>query len=293
MTNDQLKRMTPRERYLWFLRERHQVYLRRSRGLPWPWSDNPILQQYRFCNIHRELDATTRWFRSNYRDLHRDDPGVLLGTIIFRWFNRIQTGQLLLSSGLLDRWDHDRAVELLSACPGPIFTSAFVINAPTGMSKVRGVCKAVEMIKGVHIPKGSSLQQACTILHQYKHMGMFMAYEAVCDLYHTYLLEDAPDIYTWANLGPGCLRGIRRLYGEKVEPIHDNRTGNYGWTNSKPRIRPGEMERVAGLIPWVKDKLGFNFDMRDAEGSMCEFDKFERGLWDQGTAKKYTPPHQR
>jgi hypothetical protein len=48
-------------------------------------------------------------------------------------------------------------------------------------------------------------------------LGPFLAYEIVTDLRFTALLENAPDIMTWANPGPGAKRGITRLLDEHTE----------------------------------------------------------------------------
>ena len=39
----------------------------------------------------------------------------------------------------------------------------------------------------------------------------FMAYEVVTDLRHTKYLKNADDINTWANAGPGAVRGLNRI----------------------------------------------------------------------------------
>ena len=48
-----------------FAIERHKIYLRRSAGQPFPWTDDPILQKYKFNNIYRELDKTTIWIKDS------------------------------------------------------------------------------------------------------------------------------------------------------------------------------------------------------------------------------------
>ena len=61
-----------------------------------------------------------------------------------------------------------------------------------------------------------SLEQCWTWLRDFPYMGPFMAYEVVTDLRHTYLLRDANDIMTWANAGPGAMRGLNRLTGREL-----------------------------------------------------------------------------
>ena len=92
------------EKFFEFIDERHMIYLRRLRGKEYPWTTDPILQKYKFTNVFRENDATTVWFRENIREPMRDDPDVVMATIIFRWFNLISTGKLLVEHDLHRLW---------------------------------------------------------------------------------------------------------------------------------------------------------------------------------------------
>ncbi len=49
LITDVLK-LTPLERFLYLDRERHAIYLRRRAGMPKPWTDDEILQNYCFTN---------------------------------------------------------------------------------------------------------------------------------------------------------------------------------------------------------------------------------------------------
>jgi hypothetical protein len=71
-------------RFLYWIRERHSIYLRRKAGKPKPWTDDAILQNYFFTNPYRENDKTTVWFRETIREPLRNDPRVLMATVIFQ-----------------------------------------------------------------------------------------------------------------------------------------------------------------------------------------------------------------
>ena len=90
------------------------------------------------------------------------------------------------------------------------------------MNKVTGVAECIshmwkdkeyliEYMKNI-----SSLEDTWNKLRDYPYMGPFMAYEVVTDLRHTHLLENATDIMTWANPGPGAMRGLNRLTGREL-----------------------------------------------------------------------------
>ena len=50
----------PVQAFFDFCREREAIRLRRERGAPPPWSEDPIFQQARFLNIFREDDRGSR-----------------------------------------------------------------------------------------------------------------------------------------------------------------------------------------------------------------------------------------
>lgn len=126
-----------------------------------------------------------------------------------------------------------------------------------------------------------SLQEACAGFQLFPFLGSFMAYEIVTDLRHTYLLSGAPDIMTWANLGPGAIRGLLRLTGEFVPGPAD---GSY-------RAPHNASELMLALLAitqshFAKDNRFPKFELRDIEHSLCEVDKYIRVLNGEGQAKR-------
>jgi hypothetical protein len=270
------------EKFFNFLNERHLIYLRKTRKEEFPWTTDPILQRYKFTNVFRENDRTTVWFREHVRENMRDDIDVALATVIFRWFNLIETGQLLLEHGLFKNWDSDYCMEILQDQPQWV-TGAYIIKTPNGMNKLEGVCWAIDQIANdqnkfidsIYEAK-DSLKALWEVLMPYPYMGPFMAYEVVTDLRHTYLLRDATDILTWANAGPGAMRGLNRLAGRDLDfcrrthPWNDEMRNL--WEISRERLNPNLIDLS-------------QFEMREIEGGLCEFDKYSRILNEEGRTR--------
>jgi hypothetical protein len=147
MLVDDVLKLTPLERFLYWISERHAIYLRRQAGAPKPWTDDEILQNNFFTNPYREHDKTTTWFRTTVRDPLRDDPAVILATTIFRWFNLIETGEVLMggSTNLLLDWSEPEALARLSSVP-KVFTGAFMVNSPAGKPKLEEVCRRITKV---------------------------------------------------------------------------------------------------------------------------------------------------
>jgi hypothetical protein len=64
------------EEFMKFIVEREAVRAAREYGKPWPWTADPILQQYKFCNVQREDDRVTRWVATNWRKDYATDPNT-------------------------------------------------------------------------------------------------------------------------------------------------------------------------------------------------------------------------
>lgn len=282
-----------------YARKRYAIHLARDvEGRPGPWTDDPIFQQYRFCNVHREDDKVTRWFRENIRQPLAHTTHVLLATVAFRWFNRIETGQVMLDSAV-GLFQGKFAAEqlkkrLLHEAPkGPWTTGAYMIKTPAGMNKIDGLnwCIQQVAVDAEYIAKiwldcaaqgePTSLEKAWDFLRQYPYLGDFMAYEVVTDLRFTSLLENAPDALSWANPGPGAARGLARVLGLPLDSFNRH--------SAKDR-----QELIAGmreLLEYSKKQEHWpqewpKWEMREVEHTLCEFDKYERARLGEGRPKQ-------
>src|SRR5262245_9968464 len=205
-------------------RERYQIKLRRDAGEPWPWTPDPQFRQWRFCNVHLEDDRTTVWFRENVRK-HLDGIAAVKATLAFRWFNRIETGQLIVDL-LIDSWDSEEARRRLTGV-APVVTGAYIIKGYDGYSKLDGVLKCIDeafprlpaLFQKWELLRqngGIELREVWRDLRSLNYLGGFMAYEVVSDLRWVPFFSGAIDINTWANAGPGCARGISWIVDGKL-----------------------------------------------------------------------------
>ena len=268
--------------YFYWIHERETIRLNKEvERNPQPWTDDPILQKFKFCQVFREEDRTTRWFKRHIRNPWRDDPEVLMATVIFRWFNFIETGRTLIRHNLHIEWNRKKAIEEITKQDQWV-TGAYIVKTPNRMDKVTGVAECISHMWGdreklvERILATKSLEKSWEILRDYPYMGPFMAYEVITDLRHTYLLRDAEDILTWANAGPGAMRGLNRLAGRDLDfcrrthPWNDEMRNL--WEISRERLNPN-------LIDLNR------FEMREIEGGLCEFDKYSRILNEEGRTR--------
>ena len=289
-------------RYLYWQTERESIRIKKEeQGLPAPWTDDPILRDFKFCQVFREDDRTTRWFREHIREPLRHHPSVLMATVIFRWFNFIDTGRTLIKHDLHLKWDRKKAIEEITKQDKWI-TGSYIIKTPNGMDKVTGVAECVShmwkdrlSIVNKISTQNMNLEDTWRLLKDYPYMGPFMAYEVVTDLRHTYLLENANDILTWANAGPGAMRGLNRLTGRELgfsKRSHDW-NGEMNTLFSKV-TEAGLNEDIRDLRRYLRtDKAPhaplhrstMKYEMREIEGGLCEFDKYSRMVKGEGRTR--------
>lgn len=273
-------------------RERYRIKIKKECGQPWPWTDDSVFQQYSFCNVHREDDKTTSWFRENVRDLVSGKQAVE-ATVIFRWFNRIETGDEIVDL-LLDGWNTEEARRRLRDVR-PLVTGAYIIKTVTGMNKLDGalysIDKALPLIAEMWeegTTKWSTpwdtLQDAHQAMMHLDHIGAFMAYEIVSDLRWTDVLGEAEDINYWANAGPGCARGLSRLVYGRLGMFNRHSAQDQETMNElMHRLLVMSREEIHWPQHWKR------WEMREVEHWLCEYDKYMRARGGEGLKRRYRP----
>jgi hypothetical protein len=283
------------KRYFNFCSERHAIYLRRAEGQPWPWTEDEILKTYKFTNIFRELDTGTIWYKENIREPYADDEELFFNTCMYRQFNYWPTADEIGYISTYKPQKLERKLRARKERGDKIFTSAHMITGTLGGDKITQVVHKVlfplwEHRKDLQPQQGDTLESAYM---RFKNPGFgpFIRYEVITDLRHTRYLENASDIMTWANAGPGAKRGIMRLCG--IRPY----TAKAGAPSFKMSGKPEFWNAFMQELLHASDKYLKDFmpamEMRDIEHSLCEWDKWERARTGQGKPRqRYTPSAQ-
>ena len=290
------------EPFFKYARARYQLMLDRETNLERPWTKDPILQQYRFCNVFREDDKTTKWIRKHIT-FEKYGKNLLGAMVIARWFNRIETLELMLPpakgrAALLDDlfgcWATEPAgwasiMRMVLKNQKPLVTGAYMIKTPAKMNKLEGLIWCIEqfiemwnkerMADGSEFP--STLQAATDWLARSPYLGPFMAYEVVTDLRHTKILCNAPDIMTWANPGPGAARGAGRVARGDPDCYKRHRWPD---VDSIQSIMRKLLKASQSDENWPR--CWPTWEMRDVEHSLCEYDKYTRARLGQGRPKQ-------
>ena len=273
----------------------------RGQAQSWPKGQltrDPILQQYRFCNVFRELDRVTEWIRYNIRRRYADHPNLWLMLAIARTINWPPTLQALMddqSSSIDEGWpvddilfNPDRMADVMQHIADvgdKVYTGAYMIRAESNphvpwyfWSKHQYIAKIVigrlwedretwaTHLRGGNHAEGVTLQSVWERFQQPRYIGWgpFMAYQVVVDMRHTRYLQNAPDINTWAALGPGSRRGLNRLAGRPV-------TAPLSQEQGLAEMRRIWEEQGGHRPPWVPA-----IELSDIQNALCETDKYLR-----------------
>ncbi len=198
------------QKFFYWINERHNIYLRKQAGEPKPWTEDTIMQDYKFCNVFRELDTTTIWIKENIRDRWADHPYLWFALCAARRINLIDTLKEL--DDLLVNWDAGHAQFILDTRKNDklgIYNGAYMLT--TGGRKVPKnedtcwnilqplwekrdfITNGIEFYSGGRVPLSL---EAVFDSFATGHVGYssFLAYEVVTDMRHTRYLKNAPDI---------------------------------------------------------------------------------------------------
>jgi hypothetical protein len=277
--------------YFAFLRERYAILLRRRAGESWPWTEDPVLRAWRFTNVRREDDRTTIAFRETVREPISDDPHVLLATIAWRWFNLIETGEILrpflMSKDAWDRAEVERLLQERHDSGKPIFTGAFMVNSPQNRPKLPAILDCIDWCYENLDPE-AILRECRTKEAMFERIkavprqGPFSAYQVVVDLMYTLYLEDASDLGSFTVAGPGCARGLGYV-------VHD-RPDAFGYQS-----RHGQrvmLEHMCGLLAASRDHWPADwppFILSDIENGCCEYAKYRSAREGKRQKRRYPP----
>lgn len=285
------------EDYWRFVRERHEIYVRRRNGVAQDrWTDDPILKEWKFTNIYRRLDRTTIWLVDHYLDkIKISSPELIVfHSIMFRLINYWPAMEEI---GLLkdfNKRNRERFVRILKKRKAKglrNFTNAYMLHGQAGKDKIDSTHNFLKeawdrrfevwlssmIIDEDTTTTAPSCQKMFKCLCSLPGVGPFIAYEIVTDLTYTPILSGAFDKNTWAHAGPGAHRGIERM---KLGGSFKNEQSNLEcmiWLYNM------SFQETPDYFP--------AFTLRDVEHSLCEFDKYQRVKTGAGTPRMRFVPY--
>ena len=210
--------------YWRFAAERQRIFFRRIDGDAAPWTDDPVLRQYKFTNAYRASDRVSQYLiKSVIYDGDQSPDEVFFRTLLFKFFNKAETWALLKqvfgTPSFADYSSEHYGAILDDAMSSGrrIYSAAYIM--PSGRAggterKHRMHLKLLEGMMRYRLPArlaaASSMKEAFELLRSYPTIGDFLAYQYVTDLNYSGLLNFSE--MDFVVPGPGARDGIRKCF---------------------------------------------------------------------------------
>jgi hypothetical protein len=259
-----------------FVEEREAIRIKKAAGLPRPWSADPIFQEYKFCNVHREDDRTTQWIRANWRNPNIKDPDMWFAMVIAR--RALNWPGSMEALGYPVPWDPKwflHVMDTRAAAGLKCYDTAYqlLVQGQKG-DKARNMVNLIfnplwEAREQIRPRVHDTLRSFFDRLSAFKYMGSFYTGQVVADVKYAQLMT-APDWTTFAVPGPGSERGLNRVFGMPKDcPWRED-----NW-----------QRRLVDLHGMTKTSM----HAQDLQNCLCEFDKYERIRLGEGRVRPYHP----
>ncbi|WP_198940342.1 nucleotide kinase domain-containing protein [Micromonospora sp. CB01531] len=270
------------ELYWYMASQRQAMFERRVAGDAPPWTDDPILAAYKFCNVYRAADRVSQYMIRDvcYHDEDCTPQDRVFQIVAFRTFSKIDTwrsvrdhlGRYPTLEDLADG-GFTTALDRAVVVNGGLYTGAFILCATDAYGQGRKHLNHVELWRHMfladdladRILDATSLRQVYDLLHGYPLMGDFMSYQTAIDLNYSALLNFSENEFTQA--GPGALRGIRKCFAD---------LGDYSPADVILWMLEHQVEEMDRLGLPFRGLYGRPLHAVDCQGLFCETDKYCR-----------------
>ncbi|MEW8684779.1 MAG: nucleotide kinase domain-containing protein [Candidatus Thiodiazotropha sp.] len=266
--------------YWHFAKLRQDIFFDRISGKCHPWSDDDVLNTYKFTNAYRASDRVSQYLIKNviYTGNH-NVAEVFFRTILFKLFNKIETWQILIDSfgevciKDFSFEDYDRVLTNALSNGKRIYSAAYIMPSRGYPSihkkKHRMHLDLISKMLTDDLPNKvsttKSLKEVFNLLLSYPGIGKFLAYQYTIDLNYSDIINYSEMDFVVA--GPGAVNGIKKCFtdtdGLSYEDIVKYVTDN----------QDHEFERLN--IPF-KNLWGRPLQLIDCQNLFCEIDKYSR-----------------
>ncbi len=255
---------------VYWMTERDRIRAAKTLGVPRPWTVDPLLRDFRWCNVRRMDDRVSQALFANWYSTTGDAKTLLVAALLARLVNWPDS-LLEISAGRPFDCAHlpgARSALARRAVDGEkVFTGAYVVPGVPGHRKIDSICDLVQQIAAESSRViTSTMRGTWANLVAFDGMGSFLAGQVVADLAQMPATFPWPDAPSWAPLGPGSARGINRLLGRPKDKVVAQSQFEIELCALIDALRP--------LVPelWMDRCL----QAMDIQNCLCEFDKYRR-----------------
>ena len=257
-----------------YINERESIRKAKESGMPFPWTNDPILRDYRFTNVRRTDDTVSKWYIENIaQNLELNIEQKVLNAILFRCWNKPETSVIFQQpimdfsrENLIAIDEHATRVLDLLGDSYKQYGSAYFQSGLKGAWKREGhsanrmLDLLAETLKSYDVEaiiESPTPLDAFNIIKGIKGIGDFLAYQIWVDLTYIPEFEQSEDSFTVA--GPGCRLGIDLLVEDRD-----------GLTHEELIFHLRDNQHALDL------DIDFQLTVMDIENCFCEFSKYTK-----------------
>ncbi len=261
---------------------RQEAFFNRIDNKGYPWSQDSIINTYRFTNVYRAADRVSQYLIRNviYAPEFSESPKeVLFRILLFKLFNKIDTWELICSHITQPTFEHfnfNEYNEILNdafVAGETIYSAAYIMPSAKSafgyLRKHSNHLKLIELMLNSDIDKKLSdarnMQSAFEIIKSFPGLGNFLAYQLLIDINYSTIINFSESEFVVP--GPGALGGISKCF---TDTAGLNEKEIIKLVTDRQEL---EFERL-GLS--FKSLWGRKLQLIDCQNLFCEVDKYSR-----------------
>lgn len=275
------KRQEIYDLYWYFAYERQNIFLKKISGSNPPWTDDKILQEYKFCNSYRVNDRVSQYLLKNviYNGKTYSKENMIFRIVLFKLFNKETTWELLMKNFddiTLETFDFKKySIVLENAISSgiKIYNDAYISCANKAFGYNRKHDNHLALLNKMFnvdkmqnkILNSKTMEEAFNIIKSYPLIGNFMAYQLITDINYSDAVNFEESEFTIA--GPSSIRGIDKCFIDK---------GNMTYENLIRYMYIHQDEEFKRLNLDFKRIGNRKLQLIDCQNIFCELDKYCR-----------------
>lgn len=264
--------------YWHFAARRQEVFLKRLKNPLGPWTNDPVINTYRFTNTFRALDRVSQYLIGIQAE-QQTPRDIFFHTILFKLFNKIDTYRYLeralgpLSAESFEVARYDEMLTYRMSMGRTIYSGAYIMPSA---GRVYGhklkhsnhlalLAQMLDERLDERVQACHSLEEVYALLLTYPSLGKFLAFQYAIDLNYSTLTDFSEMDFVVA--GPGAINGIKKCFSS---------LGDYSYEDVI-RLMAEEQETECVRLDLPSPNLyGRPLQLIDCQNLFCETDKYLR-----------------
>ncbi len=245
-----------------------------------PWSDDPVLQSFKFTNAYRSADRVSQYLIKNViYDGEQTPDEVFFRIILFKLFNKIETWEVLknqFGTIKLEGFDWVQADKTLTDLLDNgqrVYSAAYIMASPSSAfgqkrkhsNHLKLLARMVDERVALRIQQCDSMATAYEIMLSYPGIGPFLAYQYVIDINYSTITNFSENDFVVP--GPGALSGISKIFTD---------LGSWSPEDVIQYVTDEQENELQRLGIEFKTLWGRNLHLIDCQNLFCEVDKYSR-----------------